>query len=82
MPKTNRIAYGIHNTFYLISVTFTILSTVLTLIDKREVYRIIIADMVFESLLIISLTLNVIFVYIDLKNLKEKNLLTINPKKE
>ena len=64
MPKTYRIAYGIHNTSYLISLTFTILSTVLTLIDKREVDRIIIADMVLESLLVISLTLNFIFVYI------------------
>ena len=36
----------------------------LTLIDKREVDRIIIADMVLESLLVISLTLNFIFVYI------------------
>ena len=69
MPKTYRIAYGIHNTSYLISLTFTILSTVLTLIDKREVDRIIVADMIFESLLVISLTLNFIFVYIFKKTI-------------
>ena len=63
MPANFRIKYAINNISYLMSVTFTILSTVLTLIDKREIDSINIADIIFESLLILSLTISFIFIY-------------------
>ena len=60
------IIYRFQYITYLISVSFSILSTTLTLIDKREIDTFNIIDIVLGSLLIISLTLGISLLKEDL----------------
>ena len=59
MPKTYGILFRIQFILYLISVIFSILSTVLSIIDKAEIDDFIITDIVLGSLLILILTFGI-----------------------